>query len=90
MAQQMLRDSGVSGNQLSTAMEEMSGEMLSGFLKGARMTWGGTLADSLKSCQGDYWDRLNDTHPELTSALMDWVHLGRAFMQPKMSRGQGA
>lgn len=89
MAQQLLRDGGVSGNQLSFAIEQMSEEMLSSFLKGARMTWGGELADSLKSCQGGYWDRLNDTHPEQSYLLKDLVKLSRAFMGQKLSRGQG-
>jgi predicted short-subunit dehydrogenase-like oxidoreductase (DUF2520 family) len=90
MAQQMLRDSGVTGNQLSAVIEAMSAEMLAGFLKGARVTWGGALADSLKSFQGDYWERLSNTHPELAHSLKDLVNLSRAYMLPKMSRSHQA
>ena len=90
MAQQMLRDGGVSGNQLATALEGMSTEMLASFSKGSRVTWGGPLADSLKSCQGEYWEQLSHTHPQLAGTFKDWVSLSRAYMRPKMTRGQGA
>lgn len=90
MAQQALRDCGVSGNQLSATLEEMHGEMMTGFLKGARTHWGGPLAESLKSFQGDYWERLDHTHPELANTLKDWVALSRGYMTTKMSRSQGA
>jgi predicted short-subunit dehydrogenase-like oxidoreductase (DUF2520 family) len=90
MAQQALRDCGVSGNQLSSAIEEMNGEMIAGFLKGARTYWGGPLAESLKSFQGDYWGCLDQTHPELANTLREWVTLSRSYMSSKLSRSQGA
>ncbi len=80
MAQQALRDSGVTGNQLSAAIDEMSGDMLSGFRKGARMTWGGPLADSLESSQKVYWDRLSDTHPEMAGTLKGLVEWSQQYM----------
>lgn len=90
MSQQLLRESGVSGNQLSSAIEEMTGDMLAGVLKGARMTWGGALAESLKSCTGDYWDRLDYTHPEVADTLRELVEFSRTIMGQRLSRGQGA
>lgn len=90
MAQQLLRDSGLSGNQLSTVIEHMSTEMLSGFLKGARMTWGGALAENLKSAKGDYWDELDATHPELANTLRELIELTREHVTPKLSRVHGA
>ena len=90
MAQQLLRESGVSGNQLLGAIEDMSEEMLAGMLKGARMTWGGPLADSIRSCHGPYWDRLDETHPELSGTLRDLVNWSRGYMGQKLGRSQGA
>jgi predicted short-subunit dehydrogenase-like oxidoreductase (DUF2520 family) len=90
MAQQLLRDGGVSGNQLSAALEEMSIEMLNCFMKGARMTWGGALADLLKSTDGDYWDQLEVTHQGIAQDLKQLVEMGRTYGTPKIGRGQGA
>jgi hypothetical protein len=90
MAQQALRDAGLGGHALSSALEEMSVEMLSGFLKGARMTWGGVLADSLKTCEGGHWDRLCETHPEVATKLRDSVNWSRGYMAPRLSREQSA
>lgn len=89
MAQQALRDSGVAGNQLLAVIEEMSAEMLSSFRKGARMTWGGPLADSLESSQRIYWDRLSDTHPDMATTLNDLVEWSQKYMGQKISRGRG-
>jgi hypothetical protein len=90
LAQQLLRDCGLSGNQLSTMMEGMSNDMLAGFLKGARNTWGGALADLLKTPQGGYWDQLDVTHPETAKTLRKMLDFSRDQMSPKLSRGQSA
>jgi predicted short-subunit dehydrogenase-like oxidoreductase (DUF2520 family) len=74
-AQQLLRESGLSGNQLLALIENLSDEMLAGFLKGARSTWGGALADSLKTTHGDHWDQLDATHPETAAALRKMLQL---------------
>lgn len=86
LAQQFLRDCGISGNQLSGAIEQMSQEMFAGFLKGARLTWGGELAESLKSLQGAHWNRLDDTHPQLARSLRDLVKWSDWYMGQKLSR----
>ncbi len=90
MAQHALREGGVNGNQLSMLTEEMSGEMLFSVLKGARMAWGGPLADSLESSQGVYWKRLNETHPELAKTLKEMVDWSKKYMGQKMGRGHSA
>jgi hypothetical protein len=90
LAQQLLRDCGVSGNQLPAIIEPMTLEMLAGFLKGARTTWGGALAELLKSDKGEYWDMLHSTHPELAKTLRQLLEISREQMAPKLSRGQSA
>lgn len=90
MAQQLLREGGLSGNQLAAVIEHISAEMLAAFLKGARMTWGGPLAEHLKTTNGEYWDDLDATHPEVAKTLRTLIELGRDQMTPKLSRGHGA
>jgi len=76
-SQQLLRESGLSGNQLLAIIEHMSNEMLANFLKGARTAWGGALAESLKTTYGDHWDRLDATHPETAATLRKMLQLGK-------------
>ena len=90
LAHQLLRESGISGNQLPAIVEQVSNEMLSNYLKGARMTWGGPLADLLKSTHGGYWDDLDRTHPEVAKTLRNLVEMSQSRLAPKMSRSHGA
>lgn len=90
MAQQVFRDCGLSGNEVNAVIGEMSEEMLTGFLKGARMTWGGPISEYLKSTEGEYWDQLDVASPELSGKLRDLVELGRATIMPKLIRGHSA
>ena len=90
MAQQLLREGGLSGNQLSAVIENLSSEMLAVILKGARMTWGGALAEHLKTTDGEYWTELDATHPQVAKALRTLIELGKDQMAPKLSRGHGA
>jgi len=76
-SQQLLRESGLSGNQLLALMAQMSDEMLACFLKGARTAWGGALADSLKTTKGDHWDHLDATHPETAATLRKMLQLSK-------------
>ena len=84
MAQQALRDGGISGSQLSSVIDGMSGEMLSGFLKGSRTTWGGPMAELSETNQQVYWDQLGKTHPEVSDTLRQLVEWSRKYMQKKM------
>jgi hypothetical protein len=90
MAQQLLRDCGLSGNQLLAVIEDMTNEMLAGFLKGARNNRGGALADYMKPTHGGYWDRLDEANPEASATLRKILELSRDHMPPKLSRGQSA
>jgi hypothetical protein len=76
-SQQLLRESGLSGNQLLAVMQDMSNEMLTGFLKGARTTWGGALAELLKATHGDHWDQLDATHPETAATLRSLLQISK-------------
>jgi hypothetical protein len=90
MAAEALRDSGVNGKQLSAAIEEMNREAVAGVMKGARMTWGGPLAESLDSTQRVYWEQLGETNPEMCRMLREVVNWSQHYMGYKPSRAQGA
>lgn len=87
-SQQLLRESGLSGNQLLALIEHMSNEMVASFLKGARAPWGGAFADLLKTTRGDHWDHLDVTHPETAAMLRQLLKLIQ--VSPKRARVQSA
>lgn len=89
LCQQALREAGFSGNQLSLVLKDMSFEMIAGFLKSARLTWGGFLVESGTN-EDFYWRRLNDTHPELAKNLRDLIECVELYMGKKLSQGHGA
>jgi predicted short-subunit dehydrogenase-like oxidoreductase (DUF2520 family) len=76
IAQQALRDSGVTGNHLWRLMDEMGREMLDSFLRGARVTWGGPLAQCSPETAQAHLKSLAADHPELAGLLdeqLTWV-----------------
>lgn len=80
MAQQALRDGGVSGNHLAALVEEMSSDMLMEFLKGARAKWGGPFASFPEANQQVYRNKLAETHPELSQTLDTLLECCKNFM----------
>lgn len=89
MAQQALRESGVSANQQLALIKDMSSEMLTDFLKGARLNGAGLLEESGDN-QDFYWQRLTATHPDLATNLRPLIDLSHSQKARKRTRGQTA
>ena len=68
-SQQALRASGLAGNFVTTISEEMTHEMLRGFLKGARMIWGGPLNECSPELAAAHLDSLRNSAPELAEII---------------------
>lgn len=68
-AQQALREGGISGNAVNALSEEMIHEMLRGFLKGARMIWGGPLNECSPELAARHLDTLRQAAPELAEIV---------------------
>ncbi len=89
MGQHALRDAGVAGNQLFAVMEEMSQEMLTGFLKSSRVTRSGPLAEPVAN-QNTYWERLGITHPDLATNLRDLVVRNQHYIGKRLKGALGS
>jgi hypothetical protein len=88
-AKQALRDGGVSGNQLSTLLADMAGEMVNSFLRGARVHWGGPLKECSAETADGYFKRLGVDHSQLESLLRDQLKFTRPQVG-KRAKGQAA
>lgn len=89
IAQQALRDGGVTGNHLRALMDDMGREMLDSFSKGARGTWGGPLAQCSVETAQAHLRSLAAGHPELAAVLNDQLAWARRRL-PKRARGHSA
>lgn len=75
-AQEALRASGISGNNLSTLMDQMVQKMFRDFLKGSRVAWGGPLNQCSLETAGTYFEALSRCHPEIADTIcghLDWA-----------------
>jgi hypothetical protein len=68
-AQQALRDSGVSGNQLAAMLEDVAGGTLSTFLRAPKLANADLLNDCPKEDAEAYFGSLSLTHPDLADRL---------------------
>lgn len=89
IAQQALRDGGVTGNHLRALMDEMGRDMLDSFSKGARATWGGPLAQCSAETAQAHLRSLTAGHPELAAVLNDQLAWARRRLA-KRARGHSA
>jgi predicted short-subunit dehydrogenase-like oxidoreductase (DUF2520 family) len=76
-AQDALRSAGITGNNLSTILDEMSQSMFREFVKGARATWGGPLTETNVSIRADHLLRLETSSPELAITLDAYLRLAK-------------
>jgi predicted short-subunit dehydrogenase-like oxidoreductase (DUF2520 family) len=88
-AKQALRGGGVSGNQLSTLLEDMAREMVHSFLRGARVSWGGPLKECSEETADEYFRRLDADHAQLASLLREQLIFARR-RPGKRSKGHAA
>lgn len=83
-AQNALRSSGVSGNNLYTILNELTQSMLRDLLKGARTTWGGPLAHCSEATASAHVDALRTADPQLAEIIDLQLEWARARMsKPK-------
>jgi predicted short-subunit dehydrogenase-like oxidoreductase (DUF2520 family) len=83
-AQRALRDAGVSGNHLSSLLEEMVREMFGSFAKGARVAWGGPLNECAPETAATHLQRLSAEDPELSAALDELLTWARGRMERRV------
>jgi predicted short-subunit dehydrogenase-like oxidoreductase (DUF2520 family) len=89
LAQQALRESGVSGNDLTLLTDEWSHLLHDRVRKGGRGTWGGPLTEMSEATVSEHFRSLEVQSPELAATLQDWLRLARRQMSKK-AKGQTA
>jgi hypothetical protein len=77
LTQQALRESGISGNQLSAMLHDMTEEMLSSFLKGGRSGSAIALLEAAEDGETEHLERLKITHPDLAQSLSELLAWSR-------------
>jgi hypothetical protein len=80
VAQKALRESGVSGNNLSSLLEDMAWEMFDAFSKGARVPWGGPLTECSAETAEAHWQKLKHGHPELAAIMEEQLSWTRGLL----------
>lgn len=68
-SQQAMRGTGLTSHNLNTISEDMIQDMLRGFLKGARMTWGGPLIECSPEVAAAHFAALRSSHPEIAEMI---------------------
>ncbi len=68
-AQQALRDSGLSGNQLAAMLEDLASGTLASFLRAPKLATADLLTGCPKEDADAYFLRLSLTHPDLADRL---------------------
>jgi hypothetical protein len=89
LAQQALRDAGISGNQLSNLVEEMAAQLIDSAQKGSRVNWGGPLLECATETAEQYFARLEHDSPKLAATLEQLMAWARAQMAQK-AKGSSA
>lgn len=79
-SQQALRGTGLASHNLTTISAEMIHEMYRGFLKGARMNWGGPLNDCSPALAEAHLEMLRSTNPEIAKIVDQHLPLAREAM----------
>ncbi len=85
-AQTALRNSGVSGNNLYTLLNEMTQSMLRDVLKGARTNWTGPLAHCSPQTASEHVEAVRRADPQLADFIGQQLEAARA----RMDKGKGA
>ncbi len=83
LAQQALRESGISGNELTLLTDEWAHLLNDRVRKGGRGTWGGPLAECSEETANEYFRQLAVQNPELAETFQSWLDLARRQMRKK-------
>jgi hypothetical protein len=89
LAQQALREAGVSGNDLTLLTDEWTELLHDRVRKGGRGTWGGPLAETSPDLADEYFRQLSIQSPELAETVQDWLVVARRQMA-KRAKSQTA
>jgi len=89
LAQQALRESGVSGNDLAMLLNDWSELLSDRIRKGGRATWGGPLAECSEEVANEHFRKLTAHDSALASTVDDWLVLAKRQMS-KRAKGQSA
>jgi predicted short-subunit dehydrogenase-like oxidoreductase (DUF2520 family) len=84
LAQQALRESGVSGNDLAVLTNEWADLLQNRVRKGGRGAWGGPLAECSDDVANEHFRQLGVHNPDLASTLEDWLSLARRQMSKRV------
>lgn len=87
-AQQALRESGITGNNLTTVVEEMAQALLREFTKGARATWGGPLTEASQEARELHLKYLAIHEPELKETLESYLNLAQVTFRRQRGAGR--
>ncbi|MBV9611919.1 MAG: hypothetical protein JO091_05575 [Acidobacteriaceae bacterium] len=68
-ARQALRASGISGNHLAAAMDQMGQKMFKDFAKGARLVWGGPLTECSPETADRHFEKLRRDYPQIAEIV---------------------
>lgn len=79
-AEQALRATGITGNNMYSILDDMGQGMLRDFANGARLTWGGPLAECSAELAAAYMQALREKDPELTRLLEEQLSLSRRLL----------
>jgi predicted short-subunit dehydrogenase-like oxidoreductase (DUF2520 family) len=77
LAQQVLRESGVSGNDLATLTNQWLEQLQDRVRKGGRGAWGGPLAECSETTANEHFRQFSVQNPQLAAMVRDWVDLAR-------------
>ena len=86
-AQRALRSTGLSGHHLTAVLEQMMQKVMRDFLKGARVAWGGPLAESSAATSANYLDKLQQTSPEIAKVIDEQLPRARDLMLKAKAAG---
>jgi hypothetical protein len=89
LAQQALRESGVSGNELAMLTSEWAELLQDRARKGSRATWGGPLAECSDSVAHEHFRQIAVQNPDLAATLQEWLSLAKRQVG-KRAKGQSA
>ena len=83
VAEQALRESGVSGNDLVVLTAEWLELLQSRVKKGGRARWGGPLAECSEAVANEHFRQLSVQNPDLAETVQDWLDLARRQMSAR-------
>jgi predicted short-subunit dehydrogenase-like oxidoreductase (DUF2520 family) len=89
LAQRALRESGVSGTDLTMLMNEWWEHLGASVRKGGRAKWGGPLTECSDAVANENFRQLTLQNPALALALEEWLHLARRQVSGR-AKGQSA